>query len=161
MHTHRSKLGALRTYGLAITVFMSGFLQGYDAGVGGGILTFKSFQRDFGYPNALKTEVTSLSVGLQNVGAFIACPLIYPIQDHFGRKLAIFLSLAFVLIGGVVQVNNTGNLAGWYVARVIGGMGLGGLTVVTPTYSAEMVKSPTEHLLFVNKTHTLLGAEGH
>ena len=138
MRTHRSALGALRTYGLAITVFMSGFLQGYDAGVAGGILTFKSFQRDFGYSSARKTEVTSLSVGLQNVGAFAACPLIYPIQDRFGRRSALILSLCIFLIGATIQTINTGSLAAWYIARFVGGLGMGGYTVVTPTYSAEM-----------------------
>lgn len=136
--THRSKLGAVRSYWLAIVVFISAFTQGYDAGVGGGILAFAVFQKDFGFSTATLTQVQALTVGLQQLGAFIACFLIYPIADRFGRRAAIILSVVVFLIGAVVQTINTKSLAAWYIARFIAGMGQGGYTVVTPMYSAEM-----------------------
>lgn len=104
----------------------------------GGILTFKSFQNDFGYRASLQTEVNSLTVGLQQLGAFLACPLIYPIADKFGRRNAIMLSAAVFLVGAILQTINTGSLAAWYVARIVAGFGMGGYTVVTPVFSAEM-----------------------
>ena len=46
MAYHGTKLGTLRTYWLAIIIFIAAFLNGYDSGVAGGILAFKSFQHD-------------------------------------------------------------------------------------------------------------------
>jgi len=98
----------------------------------GGILTFASFQSSFGYSKQQKTQVTALSVGLQNLGAFASCPFVYWISDRYGRRPAIIASLVVLLVGTVIQTINTGNLAVWYIARVIGGFGLGGCTAITP-----------------------------
>ena len=42
------------------------------------------------------------------------------------------------MIGAMIQTINTGSLGAWYTARFIAGLGMGGLSVVMPMYSAEM-----------------------
>ena len=131
-------LGSFRLAFLAVTIFMSGFLQGYDAGVVGGVLTFAPFESDFGYSTAQKTQVNALSVGLEQVGCFIACPLTYPIADRFGRRTAIIMSVSIFILGAILQTINTGNLGAWYFARIVAGLGQGGYTSVVPSFAAEM-----------------------
>lgn len=130
--------GTLRAYQLAAIVFISSFLAGYDSGVAGGILTFSAFEKDFGYGKSGESKVDSLTVGLNQLGSFIAAMLIYPITNKFGRKWSIIGSTAFYVVGAIIQVAPTHTLGAWYVGRFVAGMGMGGLSVVVPIYSAEM-----------------------
>ncbi|KAF2721295.1 hypothetical protein K431DRAFT_284911 [Polychaeton citri CBS 116435] len=136
-------LGKVRAYWLGVVVCIGGFLFGYDSGIIGGVLTLKSYSTDFRYdPKTDKTRVQSLSVSLQQLGAFVACFLIWPITHRFGRRLSIAASSLIFCIGVVIQVINTHSLAAFYVARVIAGLGLGASSVVVPMFSSEM--SPKE-----------------
>lgn len=116
---------------------ISSFLAGYDSGIAGGILTFKPFIRDFKTGGA--SEVSSLTVGLEQLGSFLAAFATYPITNKLGRKWTIIGATAIFCVGVVIQVAPTESLGGWYVGRVIAGIGMGGQSVVVPMYSAEMV----------------------
>ncbi|KAK2614731.1 hypothetical protein N8I77_001536 [Diaporthe amygdali] len=133
-----TRLGRIRAFYLASVVCSGGFLFGYDSGIVGGVLTLKSFQRDYGYTNAEATRTNSLSVGLQQLGAFVACFLAWPLTDFLGRKKALMISSLVFCIGALIQTVNTHSLAAFYVARVIAGLGLGTATVVVPMFSSEM-----------------------
>ncbi|KAL1870152.1 hypothetical protein Daus18300_005216 [Diaporthe australafricana] len=133
-----TQLGKIRAYWLGSVVCIGGFLFGYDSGIVGGVLTLKSFQRDYGYTTAGATRTNSLSVGLQQLGAFVACFLAWPITDYLGRKKALMISSLVFCIGALIQTVDTHSLAAFYVARVIAGLGLGTATVVVPMFSSEM-----------------------
>lgn len=45
----------------------------------GGVLTLESYENDYRYTEAEATRVQSLANGLQQLGAFVACFLIWPI----------------------------------------------------------------------------------
>ncbi|KAJ5933358.1 hypothetical protein N7454_005687 [Penicillium verhagenii] len=133
-----TRLGTWRAYHLAGIVFISSFLSGYDAGIAGGILTFKSFETDYRYTSAHESKVSSLTVGLEQLGSFVGAALVYPITNKFGRKWTIIGATGLFCIGVIIQVNNTHSLAAWYVGRIVAGLGMGGQSVVIPMYSAEM-----------------------
>ncbi|KAL9059247.1 MAG: hypothetical protein Q9162_001284 [Coniocarpon cinnabarinum] len=158
-HSYRSRasttemkgtlLGAVRAYWLGTVVCMAGFLFGYDSGIIGGVLTFKSFDNDYNIaPTTQKTPLKSgqtsanraqsLSVSLQCLGAFVACFFIWPINRRIGRKPSLILSSLVFCVGVIIQTVSTHSLAAFYVARVIAGIGLGAATVVVPMYSSEM-----------------------
>lgn len=117
---------------------ISSFLSGYDSGIAGGILTFASFEKDFRYTAAHESKVSSLTVGLEQLGSFIAAAAVYPITNKFGRKWTIIGATGIFCIGVIIQVINTRSLAAWYVGRIVAGIGMGGQSVVIPMYSAEM-----------------------
>ncbi|KAJ5724097.1 hypothetical protein N7488_002132 [Penicillium malachiteum] len=133
-----TRLGTWRAYHLAAIVFISSFLSGYDSGIAGGILTFSSFETDFRYSSGHESKVSSLTVGLEQMGSFVAAACVYPITNKFGRKWTIIGSTGLFCIGVIIEVINTHSLAAWYVGRVIAGLGMGGQSVVIPMYSAEM-----------------------
>ncbi|MCJ1314387.1 hypothetical protein MMC25_008069 [Agyrium rufum] len=133
-----TRLGTMRAYHLAAIVFISSFLAGYDSGVAGGILTFKPFQANFNYTAKHVSKVNSLTVGLEQLGSFVSCFIIYPLTTRYGRKYAIIGSTAVFMIGALLQTISTHSLGAWYTARIIAGLGMGGLSVVVPMYSAEM-----------------------
>ncbi len=99
-------------------------------------MTYKSFADTFGYTN--ESKVNSLTVGLGQLGSFVACFFAYPLTDRYGRKYTIIGFTGLFLIGVVIQVAPTGNLGAWYFARFLSGFGIGGQSVIIPMYSAEM-----------------------
>lgn len=108
----------------------------------GGVLTFKSFQHDFGYGKSQVTQVNSLTVGVQQLGCFVACFAVWPITNRFGRKWAIIVCSTVFCIGAIIEVINTHSRPAFYVGRVICGLGVGGSSVVIPIFMSEM--SPKE-----------------
>lgn len=84
------------------------------------------------------SKVNSLTVGLEQLGSFVAAVITYPITTHYGRKYVIMGSTALFIVGAIIQTINTGSLGAWYFARIISGLGMGGQSVVVPMYSAEM-----------------------
>ena len=111
-------LGTLRAYYLAFTVMIAGFMAGYDSGVAGGVLTFPSFESDFGYPShpasatkAKSKTVNSFTVGFQQLGSFVACFLIYPVTARYGRRLAIQVASCVFLVGVVCETVVSRSLA--------------------------------------------------
>ncbi|KAI0178660.1 general substrate transporter [Hypoxylon sp. FL1284] len=133
-------LGKVRAYWLGCVVCMGGFLFGYDSGIVGGVLTLSSFQSDYRYGSGDKTRTNSLSVGLQQLGGFVACFIASPLTDKLGRKKALMISSFVFCVGVVIQTINTHSLAAFYVARLISGIGLGAATVVVPLFSGEMME---------------------
>lgn len=137
-----TRLGKFRAYYLGSVVCIGGFLFGYDSGIVGGVLTLKSFERDYQYSSVDAIRVDSLAVGLQQLGGFIACFLAWPLAERFGRKKALMVSSIVFCVGALIQTANTHSLMAFYTARVIAGLGLGTATVVVPMFSSEM--SPKE-----------------
>lgn len=99
----------------------------------------KSFERDYRYGTGDTTRTNSLAVGLQQLGAFVACFLAWPMTNKLGRKYSLMISSFVFCIGAAIQTINTHSLPAFYVARVIAGLGLGAATVVVPMFSSEMV----------------------
>ncbi|CAL5873600.1 uncharacterized protein PFLUO_LOCUS7881 [Penicillium psychrofluorescens] len=131
-----TRLGAIRAYFFGFFICTAGFLFGYDTGVVGGVLTLKSYIKDFGYTD--ETTVSAVMVSLQNAGAFFAALGIFPISDRFGRKYTIQVAMLLFCIGIVLQVVPSHSLVCFYIGRVVSGVGLGSATAVVPAYSAEM-----------------------
>ncbi len=128
----------LRAYWLGIVVCMGGFLFGYDSGIIGGVLTLASYEHDFRYGKNEATYVSSLAVGLQQLGAFVACFAIWPITHELGRKKAIVICSLIFILGAIIQTINTHSTSAFFVGRVVAGLGLGGSSVVVPMFSSEM-----------------------
>lgn len=133
-----TRLGMLRAYYLGAVVCIGGFLFGYDSGIIGGVLTMKSFERDFDYTKKQATHVSSLAVSLQQLGAFVACFAIWPVTHRFGRRWAIVACSLIFIVGAAIETGKTGSTSAFYVGRVIAGLGLGGSSVVVPMFSSEM-----------------------
>ncbi|KAK3069304.1 hypothetical protein LTR53_012460 [Teratosphaeriaceae sp. CCFEE 6253] len=136
--TGMTRMGMFRAYWLGAVVCIGGFLFGYDSGIIGGVLTMTSFENDFRYTAKEKTNVTSLAVSLQQLGAFVACFAIWPVTHRYGRRWAIVACAFIFCLGAAIETGNTHSRVAFYVGRVIAGLGLGGSSVVVPMFSSEM-----------------------
>ena len=70
-------------------------------------------------------------------GAIVGAIAANPVADKWGRKLTIFIVASFAFVGGLLQALSYGHLSCFYVGRFVEGLGLGGATMVAPTYVAE------------------------
>lgn len=111
---------------------------GYDTGIIGGVLTLSSFQNDFNFDEYSATRFSSLAVGMQQLGGFMACFAIWPVTHTLGRKRAIAISSFIFIIGATIQTINTRSQTMFLLGRTIAGFGLGGSSVVVPMFSSEM-----------------------
>ncbi|KUL90334.1 hypothetical protein ZTR_02161 [Talaromyces verruculosus] len=109
-----TRKGTFRAYHLAAVVFISSFLAGYDSGVAGGVLTYKPFESDLRYAASTESKVSSLTIGLNQLGSFLACFFFYPFTNKFGRKYAITLAAFIYVIGSMIQTIITHSLGAWY-----------------------------------------------
>lgn len=70
-------------------------------------------------------------------GAFAGALLAEPLADLLGRKPGLLIVAVFAFIGGMLQAFSYGYFACFYVGRFVEGLGLGGATMLAPTYVAE------------------------
>jgi len=142
----------IRVYWLAFIVYWGIVLFGYDTGIGGGVVSAKYFEEQFGIINPdgtentpKKNDVTSNVVSVLQAGAFFGALGSAPISAKIGRKYTLLLfSLVFV-VGAILTTVATGSskgLAEIYAGRVISGIGIGAISAVAPAFVSEC--SPKE-----------------
>ncbi|CAK7217260.1 hypothetical protein SCUCBS95973_003087 [Sporothrix curviconia] len=132
-----------RVFALAAAACFGGTLFGMDTGIIGGVLTMPDFKREFALAQLQQTDPTAaanLSANLVTVmqaGAFLGALLANPVGDRFGRKPGLLVVAIFAFIGGLLQAFSYGSFACFYVGRFVEGFGLGGATMLAPTYVSE------------------------
>ena len=72
-----------------------------------------------------------------SIGTLVGALINGPIADFTGRKLAIVIMNVVFVIGMIVQITSSTK---WYqvaIGRLVAGLGVGGLSVLTPMYQSE------------------------
>jgi hypothetical protein len=73
-----------------------------------------SYERDYRYSKDQATRIAALAVGLQQLGAFVSCFLIWPVTHKYGRKYAIVACSFVFIIGAIIQTINTHSTAAFF-----------------------------------------------
>ncbi|KAJ7069602.1 general substrate transporter [Mycena amicta] len=133
-------------YFLALAVATGSLFFGYDIGLIGGVLSLDSFQRYFGVDKMDSEEKAQISgniVAVLQVGCLLGALGIGPFSSRYGRKPCLLASGIIFVFGSALQVfvglGPTRNhaLASLYVGRFLGGVGVGMVTALVPSYLAE------------------------
>ncbi|KFX93824.1 hypothetical protein V490_04657 [Pseudogymnoascus sp. VKM F-3557] len=134
----------LRVYILASVAYLGSFLFGYDTGVMGSVLALESFKKDFGLPtdssgfaDSRNAEVSSNVVSLLTAGCFFGAIGAAFANEKFGRRYTLMVLCVIFLIGAAVQTAATHQLSYIYAGRVVAGLGIGGMSAITPVFVAE------------------------
>ena len=147
--------GASRPYLYAIVLVaaVGGFLFGYDLSlISGAILTLKEVfhltDSDFWYGAMTGSAVLGCPFGLL-AGVWVA--------DKFGRKRTlIFSSLLFMV--SALACASAGGIVSLFAWRVVGGMGVGLASAVSPMYIAEVAPARLRgRLVVVNQLAIVIG----
>jgi len=124
---------ASSTYVIALSsvAAIGGFLFGFDSGVVNG--TVDALARAFG-TRAATTGFAVASVLLGGaVGAFVAGT----IADRYGRRPAMLLN-AVLFLASAVATGLAGSASFFIASRLVGGLAIGGASVLAPMYIAEV-----------------------
>lgn len=138
--------------GLSLISALGGFLFGYDWVVIGGAKPF--YEAYFGLSSSFDIGLAMSSALL---GCLIGAALSGYVTDRFGRKkVLIFAGLLFTLSAVSTAYSETFTLFIW--ARIVGGIGIGLASNVSPMYIAEI--SPAQYrgrLVSINQLTIVLG----
>lgn len=96
--------------------------------------------REFGLedrPPGAAADLAGNLVTTMQAGAVAGALIASPFADRKGRKPALIGVAITGFIGGVMQAFSYGHLPVFYIGRFIEGLGLGGGTMLAPTYVSE------------------------
>ncbi|KFY49317.1 hypothetical protein V496_10101 [Pseudogymnoascus sp. VKM F-4515 (FW-2607)] len=140
----KSTFKNLRVYILASVAYMGSFLFGYDTGVMGSVLALESFKKDFGLPtdssgfaDSRNAKIASNVVSLLTAGCFFGAIIAAVANEKFGRRYTLMVLCIVFLVGAAIQTAATHQLSYIYAGRVIAGLGIGGMSAITPVFVAE------------------------
>jgi sugar porter (SP) family MFS transporter len=120
---------------IAATAALGGLLFGYDTGVISGALLF--LKTAFGLSNLMMGVVTSIALGGAAAGAMAAGWL----ADRFGRR-PVLLATALIFVAGALVSALAASLPVLLAGRTLVGFGIGGASMLTPLYLAEIAPAP-------------------
>ena len=116
---------------LSIVAALGGFLFGYDAAVISGTVSQVSSQFQ------LDEIQTGWFVGCALIGSIIGVSFAGKMSDKYGRKITMLLAALFFTISGI-GCAFTGSFEQLVVARMLGGIGIGIVSIVSPLYISEI-----------------------
>ncbi|MFH0759076.1 MAG: sugar porter family MFS transporter [Bacteroidota bacterium] len=142
-------------YILAISMVsaLGGFLFGYDWVVIGGAKFF--YERYFGITQIPHLQGIAMSSAL--IGCIPGALFAGYISDRFGRKRSL-IAAAILFIISALGSGYSDNFTGFMLYRILGGLGVGMASVVSPIYIAEV--SPRQmrgKLVAMNQLNIVLG----
>ena len=94
---------------------------GYDQGVFGGLVTNNDFLDIVGHPSS---GYLGIIVSIYNIGCLLGCLINFAIGGRFGRRQAIWVAMALICTGAVIQTTTYG-VPQLMVGRIITGLGVG------------------------------------
>lgn len=110
----------------------------------GSVLALDSFKEDFGLPmgssgfaDSENAQVSSNVVSLLTAGCFFGAIGASIANERFGRKYTLMAMAMVFLIGASVQTAASHELSYIYAGRVVAGLGVGGMSAITPVFVAE------------------------
>ncbi|KAJ6019608.1 hypothetical protein N7522_001675 [Penicillium canescens] len=133
-----------RVYILTSVAYMGSLLFGYDTGVMGSVLALSSFKKDFGLPvdssgfsDDKNAQISSNVVSLLTAGCFFGSIFAAYINDRLGRRYSLMIFCMVFLVGAAIQVGAHHEIGMIYGGRVIAGLGIGGMSSITPVFVSE------------------------
>jgi sugar porter (SP) family MFS transporter len=110
----------------------------------GSVLALPSFKQDFGLPtdtsgfaSAQNAQISSNVVSLLTAGCFFGAIAAAILNERFGRRRSLMFFTVIFLIGAAIQTGALHNIGMIYGGRVVAGLGIGGMSSITPVYVAE------------------------
>jgi MFS family permease len=125
------KMNKSYTILISLIVALGGFLLGFDSAVISGAV--KGITVYF----AMTDAMLGFAVGCVIFGAMAGNLLAGPMADRFGRKKVLIAVAALFAISATWSALATGYTE-FIVARIIGGVGIGGAILIAPIYIAEI-----------------------
>ena len=116
---------------LSVVAALGGFLFGYDAAVISG--TISQVTARF----SLDEIQVGWFVGCALIGSIIGVLMAGKLSDRWGRKVTLLVAAVFFSVSGIACAF-VGSFEQLVVARILGGIGIGVVSIVSPLYISEV-----------------------
>ena len=116
---------------LSVVAALGGFLFGYDAAVISG--TISQVTARF----SLDEIQVGWFVGCALIGSIIGVLMAGKLSDRWGRKVTMLVAAVFFSVSGIARAF-VGSFEQLVVARILGGIGIGVVSIVSPLYISEV-----------------------
>jgi sugar porter (SP) family MFS transporter len=110
----------------------------------GSVLALSSFKRDFGLPvessgfsNEENAHISSNVVSLLTAGCFFGSIGAAYMNDRLGRRYSLMILTVIFMVGAALQIAAHHEIGMIYGGRVIAGLGIGGMSSITPVFVSE------------------------
>ncbi|AJS65374.1 Hxt2p [Saccharomyces cerevisiae YJM326] len=127
---------------LCLMIAFGGFVFGWDTGTISGFVNQTDFKRRFGQMKSdgtyyLSDVRTGLIVGILNIGCAIGGLTLGRLGDMYGRRIGLMCVVLVYIVGIVIQIASSDKWYQYFIGRIISGMGVGGIAVLSPTLISE------------------------
>lgn len=133
---------------LCILIAFGGFVFGFDTGTISGFVNMDDFLRRFGQRHALgeyylSETRTGLMVSIFNIGCAVGGIFLAKCGDIWGRRVGIMIAMVIYVVGVVIQIASIDKWYQYFIGRLITGLGVGTVSVLSPLFIGE---SAPKHL---------------
>ena len=128
---------------MCIMIAFGGFVFGWDTGTISGFINQTDFIRRFGMKhkdgtNYLSKVRTGLIVSIFNIGCAIGGIILAKLGDMYGRKVGLIVVVVIYIIGIIIQIASINKWYQYFIGRIISGLGVGGIAVLSPMLISEV-----------------------
>lgn len=126
-----------------VMVAFGGFVFGWDTGTISGFVKQTDWVRRFGSQDAsgnyyLSNVRTGLLVSIFNIGCVFGGLLLGRLGDIYGRRLGLVIVVIVYVVGIIIQIASIDKWYQYFIGRIISGLGVGGITVLSPMLISEV-----------------------
>ena len=127
---------------LCLMVAFGGFVFGWDTGTISGFVNQTDFVRRFGSTRKNGTHYlsnvrTGLIVSIFNIGCAIGGITLSKIGDIYGRRIGLMSVVVVYVVGIIIQIASINKWYQYFIGRIISGLGVGGIAVLSPMLISE------------------------
>ncbi|CEP62331.1 sugar porter family MFS transporter LALA0_S05e03224g [Lachancea lanzarotensis] len=128
---------------LCLCVAFGGFVFGWDTGTISGFVQQTDFKRRFGQVNKegvpyLSNVRTGLIVAILNIGCAFGGIILSKVGDMYGRRIGLMVVVVVYVIGIIIQIASIDKWYQYFIGRIISGLGIGGIAVLSPMLISEV-----------------------
>ncbi|CAI4874879.1 AHL_G0012020.mRNA.1.CDS.1 [Saccharomyces cerevisiae] len=128
---------------MCIMIAFGGFVFGWDTGTISGFVNQTDFIRRFGMKHRdgsfyLSEVRTGLIVSIFNIGCAIGGIILSKLGDMYGRKVGLIVVVVIYIIGIIIQIASINKWYQYFIGRIISGLGVGGIAVLSPMLISEV-----------------------
>ncbi|SCU82866.1 LAMI_0C01178g1_1 [Lachancea mirantina] len=127
-----------------LCVAFGGFVFGWDTGTISGFVAQTDFKRRFGdYSESKGTYYLSnvrigLIVAIFNIGCAFGGIFLGKIGDMYGRRIGLMAVVVVYVVGIIIQIASINKWYQYFIGRIISGLGVGGISVLSPMLISEI-----------------------
>ncbi|AET37554.1 sugar porter family MFS transporter Ecym_1319 [Eremothecium cymbalariae DBVPG len=127
---------------LCLFVAFGGFVFGWDTGTISGFVNQSDFLRRFGQLRSdgtygMSNARTGLVVSIFNIGCAIGGIVLSKLGDMYGRRIGLMCVTLVYVVGIVIQISSTDKWYQYFIGRIVSGLGVGGIAVLSPMLISE------------------------